>query len=159
MDLEALVLPQDAVDADRLLHEWAWLLEGPHRVVLVTKMGDAFLADEGGNILFLDTLEGTLAAAAPSRAAFRQMFQAGALPPQWFNPDMVAIMEGRGDRLGPGECFAYQNPPVLGGSLASSNVKAMSAVVHFSVTGQLHRQIRERPRGTRLGGFKFDGGS
>jgi len=35
------------------------------------------------------------------------------------------------------------------------NVKAVSAMVHFSVMGQLHEQTRHLPPGTKISHFKI----
>ena len=40
---DSLVLPVTTVPADRLLDDWLWLLKAPHQVLVVTKMGDAFV--------------------------------------------------------------------------------------------------------------------
>lgn len=140
-------------DAGRWLDEWTWLLPGKHRVVLLTKMGDAFLVDAEGKVVFLDTLEGAVLPAAPSLDAFESLLQAGTIDLDWFNPDMVALLDGRGERLAPGQCFSYKVPPALGGPLDSSNVGVTSLAVHFSMAGQLHRQIRQMRPGTRITGF------
>lgn len=153
--LEDYILSREGTDTTRLLDDWDWLLEGPHRIVLVTRMGDAFLQDPEGRVIFLDTLEGRAKPAAPSLDAFNQRLAAGQIDPDWFSPDLLAIVQGRGDRLRSGQCFSYKVPPALGGSLDSSNVGIIDVVVHFSISGQLHRQIKDLKPGTRIGGVEF----
>jgi hypothetical protein len=70
-------------------------------------------------------------------------------------PDMVALLEARGERLAPGQCYSYQVPPCFGGPLTTDNVRAVPARVHFSVTGQMHRQIKDLPAGTQIGSVKL----
>ena len=68
---------------------------------------------------------------------------------------MVALLEARSDHLVSGQCYSYKIPPALGGSFESANVKNVSAMVHFSVMGQLHEQIRHLPPGANISHFKI----
>jgi Domain of unknown function (DUF1851) len=152
--MQHLTISLDGIDGARLLHDWQWLLSGSHRLLAVTRMGDAFVENADGEVIFLDTLEGALKHAATNQNAFFKLLKAGELDPTWFNPNMVALLEAR-DHLASGQCYSYRIPPVLGGSLDSANVKAVSATVHFSVMGQLHEQIRHLPPGTKVSHFKI----
>jgi len=118
-------------------------------------MGDAFVEKADGEVIFLDTLEGALKHAATNQNAFLKLLKAGDLDPTWFNPNMVALLEARSEHLVPGQCYCYQIPPILGGSFESANIKAISVIVHFSIMGQLHEQIRDLPPGTKITGFKI----
>jgi Domain of unknown function (DUF1851) len=46
---------------------------------------------------------------------------------------MDALLEARSEHLAQGQCYFYKISPILGGSFESANVKANSAMVHFSV--------------------------
>ena len=153
--MQHLTISLDGIDGARLLHDWQWLLCGSHRLLAITRMGDAFVEKADGEVIFLDTLEGALKQTAPNQNSFFKLLKAGALDPTWFNPDMVALLEARSDHLASGQCYSYKIPPVLGGSFESANVKAVSAMVHFSVMGQLHEQIRHLPPGTKISHFKI----
>jgi hypothetical protein len=153
--MQHLTISLDRIDGTRLLHDWQWLLAESHRLLAVTRMGDAFVEKADGEVIFLDTLEGALKHAATNQNAFFKLLKAGALDQTWFNPDMVALLEARSDRLASGQCYSYKIPPVLGGSFESANVGAVSAMVHFSVMGQLHEQIRHLPPGTKIREFKI----
>jgi hypothetical protein len=72
-----------------------------------------------------------------------------------FNPNIVALLEARSEHLTPGQCYSYKIPPVLGGSFESTNVQAISAIVHFTIMGQLHEQTRNLPPGTKISHFKI----
>ena len=140
---------------DEILDDWSWLLKQPHRVVVVTKMGDAFVRDADGRILFLDTMEGSLQPAAQSLDAFKEGLQRGATNAEWLMLGLVAHLEEQGRQLGPGQCFSYTIPPVLGGAIEPSNVEVVDASVHFSIAGQIHRQVKDLPPGTPVGDVKI----
>jgi Domain of unknown function (DUF1851) len=118
--MQHLTISLDGIDGARLLHDWQWLLCGSHRLLAITRMGDAFVEKADGEVIFLDTLEGALKHAAPNQNAFFKLLKAGALDPTWFIPDMVALLEARSDHLASGQCYSYKIPPVLGGSLESA---------------------------------------
>lgn len=42
--------------------------------------------------------------------------------------------------------------------MTASNIEAIGFVVSISILGQLHRQVRDLPPGTRISGFTFDDG-
>jgi hypothetical protein len=153
--MQHLTISLDGINGARLLHDWQWLLAGSHRLLTVTRMGDAFVEKADGEVIFLDTLEGALKQTAPNQNSFFKLLKAGTLDPTWFHPDMVALLEARSDHLASGQCYSYKIPPVLGGSFESANVKAVSAMVHFSVMGQLQEQIRHLPPGTKISHFKI----
>jgi len=153
--MQHLTISLEGIDGTRLLDDWQWLLAGSHRLLAVTRMGDAFVEKADGEVIFLDTLEGNLKHAATNQNAFLKLLQVGAFDPTWFNPDMVALLEASSEHLAPGQCYCYKIPPVLGGSLESANVKAISAMVHFSIMGQLHEQTRHLPPGAKISHFKI----
>jgi hypothetical protein len=153
--MQHLTISLEGIDGSRLLEDWQWLLTGSHRLLAVTRMGDAFVEKADGEVIFLDTLEGTLKHAATNQNAFLKLLRAGAFDPTWFSPDMVALLEARSEHLAPGQCYSYKIPPVLGGSFESANVKAVSAMVHFCIMGQLHEQTRHLPPGTTIGHVKI----
>jgi hypothetical protein len=153
--MEALTISPEGLDTEHLLGDWSWLLSDRYRLLGVTRMGDAFVETGDGKVLFLDTLEGCLKEAANDARTFFELLKAGKLDRALFLPDMVALMEARGERLAPGQCYCYHLPPVLGGPLTLDNVRAAFASVHFSVTGQLHRQVKDLPPGTKITEFKL----
>jgi hypothetical protein len=148
--MQHLTISLDEIDGTGLLHDWQWLLAGPHRLLAVTRMGDAFVENADGEVIFLDTVDGVLKHAATNQNAYFKLLKAGALDPTWFNPGMVALLEARSELLGPGECYSYKHPPALGGSFESANIEAVSAMVHFSIMGQIHQQIKHLPPGTEI---------
>ena len=150
-----LIVALASLPAGALLDDWRWLVGTPHEVLLVTAMGDAFIAGPTGKVSFLDTLEGSLQPVASSRDDFFALLETGRLNPDWFLPDIVELKSQQGLSLAPGQCYGYKLPPVLGGPLLSENVEAIDAVVHFSLSGQLHRQLADTPPGTGISSFQL----
>jgi hypothetical protein len=116
-------------------------------------MGDAFLVDSSGHVLFLDTLEGAIQEVAPSVSEFAMLIESGANRDKWFLPGLVEAMEVRGEHLQPGQCYSFKLPPVLNGPITAANLHVTDALIHFSIAGQLHEQVRRLPEGTRISRF------
>ena len=68
---------------------------------------------------------------------------------QWFIPQLVGDLIAGGKRLAPGQCYSYKIPPVLEGEIAPANFEPTDLSVHFSVLGQIHRQIKDTPPARR----------
>jgi hypothetical protein len=72
---------------------------------------------------------------------------------EWFNPQLVGDLLAQGRRLRPGECFGYKIPPILGGEAQPGNSEPTDLEVHFEILGQIHRQVKDLPAGTPIGGI------
>lgn len=68
---------------------------------------------------------------------------------------LFADLRAAGMELGPDQVFSWQVPPALGGELTVENVGIVSPRVHFSLSGQLHRQVADMPEGARITGFQI----
>jgi hypothetical protein len=146
---ELTVAPGTHSPAD-LLTEWRWLLGDGYQIVLISSLGDLFLSDATGRIHWLDTGAGRLTGIAASLNEFQQLRQQPANAAEWFVPQLVGDILQRGVRLAPGQCFSYKHPPVLGGQMEPANFEATDLSVHFSILGQINRQVKDLPDGTPI---------
>jgi hypothetical protein len=142
--------------ADDLLNDWRWLLGNSMRLLLVSALGDMFLADAEGRIFWLDTGAGQLQQIAGSEKEFKQLMQQKENADQWFIPQLVGDLMDGGMRLGPGQCYSYKKPPVLGGEIEPGNFEPADLSVHFSLLGQLHRKVKDLPPGTKISDIKIE---
>ena len=65
----------------------------------------------------------------------------------------LAAARHRGLTPGPEDVLSWTTPPALGGATTIENLEVMSFVVCLSIQGQLHRQVKDLPPGTRISGF------
>jgi len=143
--------------ADDLLQDWRWLLGDSMRLLLVSAIGDMFLADSTGQVFWLDTGAGQLQKIAAGIDQFQQLRQQRENVDQWFIPQLVVDLITNGIRLGPGQCYSYKKPPILGGEIELSNFEPTDLSVHFSILGQIHRQVKDLPPGTKIKDIKIKG--
>lgn len=144
-------------DAKDLLSEWRWLLGDSMELLLVSSLGDMFLADGDGRVHWLDAGAGMLEPVAESPAQFKELMQQRENANQWFVPQLVGDLLTGGKQLASGECFSYKVPPILGGKLEAANLEPADLSVHFSILGQIHQQVKDLPPGTRLSDVKIEG--
>jgi hypothetical protein len=154
--LSDLTVDVDHVDQERLLDDWRWLTGPSKRLILVSAIGDAFLQDEDdGTVHLLDTAAGWCGLVAHDADEFRLLLADS----EWVTDHLAALVVAdflRNDlRLERGEIYSWKRPPVLGGEYELANAETSDIAVHFSVTGQIHQQVRNLPAGTPIKEIRF----
>ena len=157
MQWKRLSIDPSALDCDRLLSDWRWLVPPGLRPFSLTLFGDWFFEDDDGRVHFLDTVGGELSQIAPTRDAFLAMRERSENLDQWYMADLALLCLERGLRPREGECLSFKIPPVLGGPLDPDNIEVCDLMVHESLTAQLHRGGKELPEGTTIDRFVVDG--
>jgi len=136
-----------------LLEDWRWLVGPSLQPVLVTASGDAFLQDASdGSVHVLDTIAGEVSRVAGSVDELRALLGDRGFVTGYLAVEMVSDLKRAGRLLGPGQVYGWKVPPALGGEVAPHNVEPTDMDVHFSITGQIHEQIRGKQPGTRITG-------
>lgn len=138
-----------------LLSEWRWLLGSSHQIILISSLGDLFLADASGRISWLDAGAARLTEVAADLDEFQKLLQQPDNAKEWFATQMVGDILQSGVRLARGQCFSYKVPPVLGGRWEPANFEPTDLSVHFSILGQVCRQVRDLPDGASVSSVKI----
>lgn len=138
------------MDLRSLLSEWRWLVPETLQPILVTAFGDMFLTSSSGKVHFLDTLCGELIEAADSHTEFEQLCDDREYRRIYFQSFFVIEMRKMHGELAAQECFSVDVPPTLGGDLEPENFDRTDLATHFSALGQLHRQKKDLPAGTKI---------
>jgi hypothetical protein len=152
-----LTVSLEGQNPDDLLSQWRWLIGEDTTLFMVSSCGDMFLSDQNGRVLWLDSGTGQLLQIANSVAEFDSLRQQQQNADQWFMPQLVGDLLVKGVKLGPGECYSYKKPPVLGGEIALSNFEPTDLSVHFSALGQIHKQVKHLPAGTKISNINLEG--
>lgn len=140
----------DPTKADAFLNDWRWLIGNDVNLVLVSALGDLFLKDRDGHILWLDTGSARLTRIAESADEFKQLMQQTEHADEWFTPQLIGDLIEGGTRLAPGQCYSYKVPPMLSGKFELDNFEPTDLLVHCSTCGQIGRQIQNLPEGTKI---------
>jgi hypothetical protein len=147
--LSDIIVSFDHLDRNHLLDDWRWLIGPSKQPILLSAVGDAFVQDEtDATIHLLDTAAGSCGLVAADEDEFRALLSDS----QWVTDHLavrvIADFLTNGLRLEPGQIYSWKRPPVLGGEYEFDNAHTTDITVHFSVTGQIHEQVRSLPPGT-----------
>ncbi|MDA0184057.1 DUF1851 domain-containing protein [Solirubrobacter phytolaccae] len=158
--LNELTVGMDGLDRERLLEDWRWLIGPSKQPILLSAVGDAFVQDEhDGTVHLLDTAAGTCQPVAEDEVEFRRLVTDGRWATDHLAVDVIADFLRNGLRLASGQIYSWKQPPALGGEFEIANAGTADIGLHFSMTGQIHEQLRELPPGTPVTEVRFDSGS
>ena len=157
LNLSDATIDLTAVDCARLLSDWSWLVEGQYSPLLMTAFGDLFLQSDDGHVWFLDLVSGEFNDVARCRDDWAEMFNEAQTVEEWLMPGLVEALLEQGMSLAEGSCYGYRIPPVLGGKIEIENIEQTDLSVYYSITGQIHRQVKDLPPGTPISGITVDG--
>jgi hypothetical protein len=150
-------LAETDVAADAVLDDWRWLIGPKLQLWRVTKAGNALLQDPtDGSIHFLDVVSGKAERIADNQAAFESAVASGENAARWLMPQIVEGQARLGMRPAINECLSFKHPPVLGGQIDPDNFETCSVLVHFSIAGQIHQQVKDLPPGTKIGKISIE---
>lgn len=143
----------DPSKCNALLEDWRWLIGDDVQLVVVSALGDLFLGDAQGHILWLDVGAACLTQVAESTEEFKRLMQQNEHADEWFVPQLVGDLIVSGKRLADGQCYSYKVPPMLSGKIELENFEPTDLLVHCSMLGQIGRQIQHLPPGTKIDGL------
>ena len=155
MELEELLAPvAGQFDIEDALSSWRWLVPQPVRPLVMTAMGDLFLLDETGAVLFLDTINGKCETVAASQEEWEGKLADPRLTNEWFmTPLVLALRKTR--PLKQGQCYSPKRSPITGGSLEPDNFEPTNWSVHLAFSGGLHERVKDLPPGTKITKVNF----
>jgi len=153
-----LLIDPTQLEIESALEEWSWLKPPRRPPVLVSAFGDMFFKSADA-VIMLDTLEGAITRVARSGIELRERLASEDGRDELLSDLWVQAAQRQGLQLSEGECFDWAVSPALGGPLSADNITKMSFVVKVDLAGQLHRQIKALPPGTKINRVTIDDGS
>lgn len=154
--IDDLVVDFDHLDPSVLLQSWNWLVEPGNLPIMVTAMGDVFTRNtRDGSVHFLSVGAAAHCPIASDMTEFRGLLADEEFVRYYFDVKTITVLEEAGVKLGQKQLYGLEVPPVLGGKYELPNVLPTDILVHFTVTGQIHRQVKDLPPGTKITGFEI----
>jgi len=144
------------IPTESLFSDWRWLVGPGYTPLLITAFGDMFLCDGLGRVHFLDLMSGEFKQVAISQDEFDCLCDDKEKRRSWFLGFLLTEIRRELGNLSPGECFSCKTPLSLGGQLEVENFARADLQTHYSILGQLHRQTKHLPPGTKIDSIKFD---
>jgi hypothetical protein len=157
MTLNELTVNFKHLESENILSDWMWLI-GKNKVpVLITAFGDVFVQDsKNGQIYFLNVYNAELIKVSKNSSEFRQQLNDKEFVYEHMVANAVGDLRQSGKVLGKGQTYSFIKPPVLGGEYVPENIEMTDIEVHFSIMGQIHRQVKDLPEGTEVGSFTIE---
>ena len=136
----------------RALESWDWADIQNKQPVFTSPFGDVFFKAQDG-FWFLDLLEGTLTRPWPDAGALQAELNTAEGQDRYLMAGLAFAAERQGIIPSARQVLSFKVAPVLGAAIAVENIEVMDFEVIVHITGQLHRQVRDMPPGSRITGF------
>ncbi len=151
LTLEDLTIDPEGIDPVALLADWEWAMESLMLPVLVTVMGDVFAQSDSGEVCFVDVVGGEVVPVCDSSETFEEALDDDEFVAEFFYPQRVQELRDAGLKLSGRQVFSHKLPLVVGGEDEVANFETADAIVHVSIHGQIHRQVKDLPDGAEIG--------
>ena len=144
------LIDQTGIEWPKVLASWSWLLPPKFTLWLVNRFADLFLVLPDGTVHMLDVGAGTLTKLADSRDDFGAKVDEDDNANQWLMIPLVDKMVATGTVLGPGQCYGFKTPLVLGGDYTVENVGPLPVWDYLGACGSIHEQLQDVPDGSQV---------
>jgi hypothetical protein len=155
INLDDLTVKFNHVSADKLTEDWTWLIGTDKTPILVSAIGDMFLQGDNGQIYWLDIGQGKFEMVADDTDEFERKLTDLKQVNEWFMIDLTTKLRLANKKLNEGQLYSYKKLPVIGGDYSVDNFEPTDMEVHFCFAGQIHKQIKNLPDGTKVN-IKFE---
>jgi hypothetical protein len=138
------------IDKSKLIEEWIWLIGNDKEPIMISSIGDMFLKDNNGKIYWLNVGEGLIDLASENLDDFKSILKDDSQVDEWFMIGLIKQLKESGLELTEGKLYGYKKLPVIGGDYIPDNFELTDIEVHFSIAGQIHKQIKDLPEETKV---------
>lgn len=149
-----LLVKQSIEDIEDALEAWDWIDFSGKTPLITTCFGDVFFDSEEG-MFFLDSIGGTLERVAGSKQELQEFLNTQDGQDHFLMAALVGLARDTGLILDDGECYDFKVSPALSGAMEISNMQKMTFKVSLHLAGQLVKQIKDLPEGTKISGVKL----
>jgi hypothetical protein len=150
-----LIVQQRIEDIEDALEAWDWLDFSGKTPFITTCFGDVFFESNEG-IYFLDSIGGSLDKVASSKSELQVILNTPDGQDHFLMAGLVSVARDSGLILEDGECYDFKISPALSGPMELSNLQKMSFKVSLHIGGQLIKQIKDLPAGTKISEVKLE---
>jgi hypothetical protein len=151
-----LVIKQDINDIKQGLEAWDWIDFSGKEPFITTCFGDVFFESNDG-VYFLDTLGGTLEKVASSKEELQDILNTEEGQDHFLMAGLALAAQESGLNIGEGGCLDFKVNPAVGGPLTVENLDVMSFAISLDIAGQIIKQIKDLPPGTKIDKVTIDG--
>jgi hypothetical protein len=150
VNLDDLTVKIKDVSVDRLTEHWTWLIGTDKTPIMVSAIGDMFLQGHNKKIYWLDVGGGEHKLIAERIQDFEEKLKNIEQVNEWFMIDLTTELRLSDKQLNEGQLYSYKKLPILGGDYTADNFAPLDIEEHFRYTGDIHKQIKDLPDGTKV---------
>ena len=150
IDYKQFIKDITKIDVNDICSDWQWLLDNQYSPIIVSLSGDMFLADKNAVIIWLDTGNGQLKRIADSSEQFKLLLEDLDNIDEWLMASTVLDLIEAGISLKENQVYSYKTMPILSGDYSTENFDTTDISIHFSMTGQICKQVINMAERTRI---------
>ncbi len=150
INLDDLTVNFSDVPTDKITENWTWLIGTDKTPIMVSAIGDMFLQADNKNIYWLDVGGGELKLVAERNQDFEEKLKNIEQVNEWFMINLTTDLRLSDKKLNEGQLYSYKKLPIMGGEYTVDNFAPLDIVEHFRYTGDIHKQIKDLPDGTKV---------
>ena len=147
---EELAVNFEHIEREAIVKEWRWLIGDTAQPILISAVGDAFLEEENGEILWLITGSGELEKVADSFEEFEEKLNDEELVHDWFLVSIVSDFIERGFALSTGNLLGFKTLPIFGGEYEAENYQEIDIETYFDYSGKMNYKVKDLPDGAEV---------
>ena len=148
--VKVLFIEPSGKDVAEALDGWKWIGLDGLTPAAVSAFGDIFFRASDGSIHHLDMIDGRLQAISTSWDEFSALVQDADRRDDLLLANFVLAARKNGLILASGQCYDFKTPPAIGGEMTVAQIETNFFVVKVHIAGQIHRQIKDLPPGTKI---------
>ena len=149
-DLQPLFIEPSGKDVAEALDGWTWIGLDGLEAAAVSAFGDIFFRAADGSVKLLDMIEGRLTPVSGTWSELKTQLNDADRQDDLLLAGLVMAARRKGLVLDAGQCYDFKKPPVLGGEMSVEQMEKTFFVVKVHIAGQIHRQIKDLPQGTKI---------
>jgi hypothetical protein len=150
MNVHDYLIDCSAVDWIKLTETWRWRLPRSFTAWLMNRFGDLYLKTDDGKIHVLRLDDGSLSCLADSSDEFCEKIDDGEIANDWLMIPLVDRLVAAGKLLGPNECYAFVQFPLIGGDYTADNVQVRTIAFQYAALVPIFEQMADLPDGTKV---------
>jgi hypothetical protein len=138
------------IPPEKLVEDWTWLIGDDMTPIMISSIGDMFVKNNHNNVFWLHIGSGEFEKVANTVEEFDHKLQDDEQVNEWFMIHLVDEIKNSGKELIQGKLYSYSKLPIIGGSYSADNFYLLGIAEHFSVMGDIHKQLKDLPDGTEV---------
>jgi len=148
--LQYLFIEPSRKDVWEALDGWKWVGLDGLEPAAVSSFGDIFFRAPDGSVKLLDMIGGRLTQVSETWPGLTTQFNDPDRRDELLLVGLAMAAREKGLVLADGECYDFETPPVLGGEMSAAQINKTLFVVKVHIAGQIHRQVKDLPHGTKI---------